>query len=124
MGQDREYEEALLADQLRQVEELEKLEDKPEDVHVEQAKEVVDSAPTGSSLVEPQEPTATSEMDVESPEKVTAEEDAQWRLRGEQILAQPEPAAAGAATARIQLKLPCGRRMQRTFAADMPFADL
>merc|ERR1712151_600306 len=59
-----------------------------------------------------------------SKDTVSAAEEAQWRLRREQILAEPEPAAAGAATARIQLKLPCGRRMQRTFAADKLLADL
>ncbi|CAK9026994.1 unnamed protein product [Durusdinium trenchii] len=108
--QDREYEEALLADQLAA---LRRAEDSslPNDAGPSQVDEK-------SQKAEEKEKAAK-----EAEEAQERAEEAQRQKRKDEILAQPEPPASSA-TARIRLQLPSGERLQRTFAATVCLSEV
>ena len=109
--QDREYEEALLADQLAAVRRAE--EDSPPANEAPKTPEVSQEAEAEASSSEKAKEAAAKE----------AEEESQRQRRREEILAQPEPTASSS-TARIRLQLPSGERLQRTFSATQELSEV
>mmetsp|Transcript_27219 Transcript_27219/g.49233 ORF Transcript_27219/g.49233 Transcript_27219/m.49233 type:complete len:451 (+) Transcript_27219:71-1423(+) len=111
--QDREYEEALLADQL---------------AAVQRSKEEVGAAETAAPEAEA---VAAAEAEKEAKAAAAAaaekaaEEEAKRQKRGAEILAEPEPVRGnGSATARLSLRLPSGDRLQRTFRAEQVLEEV
>lgn len=97
--QDREYEEALLADQLAAIR------------RAEDSSPAANEAANTSAEV-PASPEAEKEKEAAAAKE--AEEESQRQQRKNEILGEPEPAASSS-TARIRLQLPSGERLQRTF---------
>eukprot|EP00747_Dinoflagellata_sp_TGD_P190147 gnl/TRDRNA2_/TRDRNA2_51381_c0_seq2.p1 gnl/TRDRNA2_/TRDRNA2_51381_c0~~gnl/TRDRNA2_/TRDRNA2_51381_c0_seq2.p1 ORF type:complete len:479 (+),score=120.93 gnl/TRDRNA2_/TRDRNA2_51381_c0_seq2:73-1509(+) len=125
-AQDAEFQESLLMDQMSEVQKREQTQNEKEEAATQKADPV--SAPSASAsassepapAVEPAAPAAEApKKDAEAEAKESeAERESRRQARAAEILAKPEPAAAGNATARIQLKLPKGQRLQRIFRAD------
>lgn len=104
--QDREYEEALLADQLAAVRRAE------------------DSSPANEAAKASEVPVSSeSEKEKEAAAAKEAEEESQRQHRKKEILAEPEPAASSS-TARIRLQLPSGERLQRTFLGTQHLSEV
>eukprot|EP00930_Biecheleria_cincta_P070550 TRINITY_DN58190_c0_g1_i1.p1 TRINITY_DN58190_c0_g1~~TRINITY_DN58190_c0_g1_i1.p1 ORF type:complete len:387 (+),score=99.41 TRINITY_DN58190_c0_g1_i1:26-1186(+) len=113
--QDREYEEALLADQIAAVASMENAAriDEPESV----------SATVEDAMAREEEEKVAAER--AAAEKGKVEQEEKRKRRGEEILAQPQPIASDDVTvARISLRLPSGDRLQRVFRADQQLHDV
>lgn len=106
--QDREYEEALLADQLAAIR------------RAEDSSPAANEAANTSAEV-PASPEAEKEKEAAAAKE--AEEESQRQQRKNEILGEPEPAASSS-TARIRLQLPSGERLQRTFLGTQHLSEV
>merc|ERR1712224_225409 len=111
--QDREFEEGLLADQMRQGEASDAVGASGGDgsANVQTACDAAAAAVNGP------EDTAASTPETSVADTAAVMEDERQRRKAA-ILAVAEPIADGSRTAKIQLKLPSGERLQRIFRAE------
>eukprot|EP00438_Fugacium_kawagutii_P011927 Skav206743 [mRNA] locus=scaffold1022:62907:63500:+ [translate_table: standard] len=125
--QDREYEEALLADQLaavRRAEDSSPAADTAVAASSESAeKEKKEKEEKEAAAQKEKEAAAQKEKEAAAAQEKEAAEEAERQRRKEEILQQPEPAAASG-TARIRVQLPSGERLQRTFAATQCLSEV
>lgn len=122
--QDREYEEALLADQLAAVRRAEDSSPATADASVEASNQSALAAEKEKKEKKAEEEKAlAAAKEKEAMEAAEAAEEAERQRRKEELLRQPEPAAAGG-TARIRVQLPSGERLQRTFLATQCLSEV
>lgn len=107
--QDREFEESLLADQLRQVEEQERK------TAAARSSEEVQKAAEAEASAQALAAKAAEE----------AKDEDQRKRRASEILAEAEPVASeGVETVKLSLRLPSGDRLQRTFRATQTLEEV
>mmetsp|Transcript_7243 Transcript_7243/g.16272 ORF Transcript_7243/g.16272 Transcript_7243/m.16272 type:complete len:493 (+) Transcript_7243:31-1509(+) len=125
--QDREFEESLLMDQLAtaaKMDESAQVTDSPSGCPSAASIDTgVAAAPAATPEATPS--AASIEAEAEARELAEAEEaEARRQARGAEILAEPEPALAGSATAKLALRLPSGDRLQRVFLAEQRLEEV
>lgn len=146
--QDREYEEALLMDQMNAIRKQEEEEarsrsgspQKERGTEASASPQVrpggptarsrncddageASSAPEAASALAAAAAKAAAEAAAETKRREQAAEERRV-ARGAEILAQPEPAPAGSATAKIQLRLPSGESIRRVFKAEQTLDEV
>jgi len=122
--QDREYEEALLADQLAEVAALEQVHGtsaaQPEAASSAAADAGEATGGDGAEEGEKKEDAAAA-----AAARQEAEAEEQRRLaRGAALLALPEPSPGAGPLAKLSLRLPSGDRLQRSFLAEAQVSEV
>mmetsp|Transcript_57683 Transcript_57683/g.122726 ORF Transcript_57683/g.122726 Transcript_57683/m.122726 type:complete len:500 (-) Transcript_57683:38-1537(-) len=125
--QDREFEEALLADQLRAIAETEEAA-KSSSPAASKADAASPAAPSPQAEATPNEQaggstssstpgTCSPDNEVGQTAQVDEEAEAERVKKGLEIMAKPEPTQSDGAVAKLMLRLPSGERLQRAFLA-------
>jgi len=122
--QDREYEEALLADQLAEVARAQGAEATAAAVAGSTTSPEASSATGAAEQSSAVNAEGENKEDAEAAAAAAREAEEKRVARGAELLAVPEPAPGAGPLAKLSLRLPTGDRLQRIFLADACLSEV